>query len=186
MREVSEIRAWFFCSQQDNSGGTNLLPPGRLVTCHSISADTKVFSSAGIFVHLTFTGLVITQHVCSLSTHCSHRDRTIAKNPAHSLPIHKYQAMSQKDLPDWGADQFLRWGFTSIPVLFCEVEAMGRHPSSLPAGAALQHSCSVKVSDSSHQLLLVRVTGDQVIWRGRGEERSGTEREEFLAIVDHK
>lgn len=53
-------------------GARRRLQPGSLVTCRSDWADTKPYSRAGVFVQLTFSGLVIMQHVCLLSTHCSH------------------------------------------------------------------------------------------------------------------
>lgn len=69
----SKARSWLLRSLQ----------PGSLATCHSNWADTEPCSAAGIFVQLTFSELVVMQHVCSLGTHCSYEANTVTKNPTY-------------------------------------------------------------------------------------------------------
>lgn len=69
--------------QQGSGWGKEHLQPGSPLSCHSDWADTKPYSGAGIFVQLTFSGPVIMQHVCTLSTHCSQVAGMVTKNPTY-------------------------------------------------------------------------------------------------------
>ena len=64
-------------------GARRHLQSRSLVTSPRDWVDTKPYSEAGIFVQLTFSGLVIMQHVCSQSTHCSHVAGMVTKNPTY-------------------------------------------------------------------------------------------------------